>query len=50
MPLFTVTDYDREVYETRLRDFLPPKIIDIHTHTYTKATLGPAPEHLRVVT
>ena len=50
MSLFTVTDYDREVYETQLKDFLPPKLIDIHTHTYTKATLGPAPENLRVVT
>ena len=50
MSLFTVTDYDRAVYEEQLRDFLPPRIIDIHTHTYTKATLGPAPKNLRVVT
>ena len=50
MSLFKVTDYDRQVYENELRDFLPPKIIDIHTHTYTLATVGPAPENLRVVT
>ncbi len=50
MSLFPVTDYDREVYETQIRDFLPPKIIDIHTHTYTLATVGPAPKNLRVVT
>lgn len=49
MSLFQVTDYDREVYETQIKDFLPPKIIDIHTHTYTRATLGPAPENVRVV-
>ena len=50
MSLFEVTEYDREVYETQIRDFLPHRIIDIHTHTYTKATLGPTPENLRVVT
>ncbi len=50
MSLFAVTEYDREVYETQIRDFLPPKIIDVHTHTYTLATVGPAPENLRVVT
>ena len=50
MSLFTVTDYDREVYETQLKDFLPPRMIDIHTHTYTLSTVGPAPENLRVVT
>jgi len=27
-----ITDYDREVYEKELRDFLPKKIIDCHTH------------------
>lgn len=29
-----LTDYDKKVYETELRDFLPPKIIDIHTHIW----------------
>ena len=34
MSLFTVTDYDRQVYEKELKDFLPDKIIDIHTHVW----------------
>ena len=50
MSLFPVTDYDREVYETQIRDFLPKKLIDIHTHTYLKDFKGPAPKTLRVVT
>ena len=29
MALFTVTDYDKKVYEEELRDFLPEKMIDI---------------------
>ena len=32
MSLFEVTAYDKEVYESELRDFLPEKMIDIHTH------------------
>lgn len=36
MSLFTVTDYDKQVYETQIRDFLPGKIIDIHTHVWLK--------------
>ena len=34
MALFQVTDYDKMVYEQELRDFLPKKIIDIHTHIW----------------
>lgn len=29
-----VTDYDRQVYEEELRDFLPDNIIDVHVHIY----------------
>jgi len=36
-PLFEVKPVDREFYETRLRDFLPPRIIDIHTHLWRAA-------------
>lgn len=36
MNLFTVTDYDKQVYETQIKDFLPSKIIDIHTHVWLK--------------
>lgn len=30
----TVTDYDRFVYETELKSFLPEKLIDFHVHLY----------------
>ena len=33
-PLFEVNDVDRRVYEQQLRDFLPRKIIDVHTHVW----------------
>ena len=32
MPLFEVKDIDRKIYEEELRDFLPERMIDIHTH------------------
>ena len=32
MSLFEVKPYDREVYEKALKDFLPQKILDVHTH------------------
>ncbi|NLJ41507.1 MAG: hypothetical protein GX352_07865, partial [Clostridiales bacterium] len=46
MDLFPVTDIDREIYETEIKDFLPEKIIDIHTHVWldkdhTKKELPP---------
>ena len=34
MALFQVTDYDKRVYEEELKDFLPEKLIDIHTHIW----------------
>lgn len=34
--LFEVKDVDHEFYEKRLRDWLPDKIIDIHTHVWLK--------------
>ncbi|NLF27796.1 MAG: amidohydrolase family protein [Clostridiales bacterium] len=34
MGLFQVTDYDRQVYERELKDFLPDEMIDIHTHVW----------------
>ncbi len=33
-PLFEVKPVDREFYAKRLRDWLPDKIIDIHTHVW----------------
>lgn len=32
--LFELKDVDRQVYETELRDFLPEKMIDMHTHVW----------------
>ena len=31
---FTLTDYDKKVYEEELVDFLPKNIVDCHTHVY----------------
>lgn len=36
MPLFEVKDVDRRIYAEELRDFLPEKMIDIHTHVWLK--------------
>ena len=43
MALFTVTDYDRKVWEEELKDFLPDKILDVHTHVYQKEYFDPVP-------
>jgi len=37
MALFNVTPNDRRVYEEELKDFLPDKIFDIHTHVWLDA-------------
>lgn len=39
-PLFEVTDIDRAYYGERLADFLPPKLIDAHTHVWLKDFIG----------
>ena len=36
MALFEVTDYDKKVWEEELKDFLPQKILDVHTHVYLR--------------
>ena len=43
MSLFEVKPYDREVYEKELKDFLPQKILDVHTHDYLKEFFPPKP-------
>ena len=43
MALFEVTEYDKKIWEEELKDFLPEKILDIHTHVYKKEFLEPAP-------
>ena len=42
MALFEVTAYDKKIYEEELKDFLPDKIIDIHTHLWCKEFSVPA--------
>lgn len=34
MPLVQVTENDKKVYQEELKDFLPEKIFDIHTHVW----------------
>ncbi len=34
MSLFEITPYDKFIYETELKDFLPNKILDVHTHVW----------------
>ena len=36
MLLYKPTDYDRYVYETEIRDFVPDKIVDCHVHIWEK--------------
>ena len=36
MALFEVTDYDKKIWEEELKDFLPEKILDVHTHVYLR--------------
>lgn len=34
MPLFDITENDRKIYETELRDFLPDELFDVHAHIW----------------
>ena len=43
MALFEVTEYDKKVWEEELKDFLPDKILDVHTHVYKRDFFDPAP-------
>lgn len=49
MALFEVTAYDRQVYEEQLKDFLPDRIFDIHTHVYHNdlRDVQPDPKNLK---
>jgi predicted TIM-barrel fold metal-dependent hydrolase len=50
-PLFEVKAVDRAFYAERLRDFLPERIIDIHTHVWLQRFIAPGrPAALRSVT
>jgi predicted TIM-barrel fold metal-dependent hydrolase len=49
--LFEVLDVDRCFYETRIRKFLPVKMIDIHTHVWlNRFRAGRSNDPLRAVT
>jgi hypothetical protein len=37
MPVLEVLDRDRQIYEREVRDFLPQRLIDIHTHVWLEA-------------
>jgi predicted TIM-barrel fold metal-dependent hydrolase len=37
MALFEVTETDKQVYDTELRDFLPEEIFDIHSHLWLES-------------
>lgn len=43
MALFEVKEYDKQIYEEELKDFLPEKMIDIHTHVWLKSLRRPKP-------
>jgi hypothetical protein len=48
--LFQLTQVDRKVYEERIRDFLPEKVIDAHTHVWLDAhSVHDSKEHERTV-
>lgn len=48
MSLFVVNDEDRQRYTTIIRDYLPDKVFDVHTHVYQKKP--PAKGVIRTVT
>jgi len=38
--LFDVIENDRRIYAEMLADFLPPQVIDVHTHVWLKSFIG----------
>lgn len=47
MALFEVTAFDKKIYEEELRDFLPDKIFDIHTHVWLDGFFPPKIEEVK---
>lgn len=43
MALFEVTENDKRIWEEELRDFLPEKILDVHTHVWLEEFFPPKP-------
>lgn len=50
MPLFDIKPVDAGIYNQELRNFLPDRIIDIHTHVWLKRFLVQKPKDGRTVT
>ncbi|MBO4868209.1 MAG: amidohydrolase [Clostridia bacterium] len=44
MALFEVKENDKRIYEKELKDFLPDRFIDIHTHVWLDSLTTPRPE------
>lgn len=44
MALFEVTAYDKKIWEEELKDFLPEKMFDIHTHVWLDKFLDKGPK------
>jgi hypothetical protein len=42
-PLFEVKKVDANFYEAYLRDFLPDRIVDCHSHVWCQSMLSPDP-------
>jgi len=38
--LFDISENDRRIYTERLADFLPPQVIDVHTHVWLRSFIG----------
>lgn len=36
---YIASDYDKKIYEEKLKDFLPEKFIDVHTHVYPASVM-----------
>lgn len=43
MSLITLNDNDRRIWNEELKDFLPEKILDVHTHVWLEKLNGPKP-------
>lgn len=50
MALFEIKPVDRAFYEKQLADFLPPRMIDIHTHVWLSRFNAPVRGPVRAVT
>ena len=37
MSLFEITENDKRIYETELKDFLPDEMFDVHVHVWLKS-------------